>query len=208
MSNVVVCSPSRTIRFVLQFVLVLTAICSVAASASAQTTVTLGTPGTHINADLSIQGGAYAYSDLSTSEVLSSKVSSNESYARRILLKFDTQNYIPAGAVIQSAKLYLVLKTAESSESRPFNAYWVNQSFTTGQTNWYYAKDGVAWSRAGGDYGASYSTTYVGNAIGATHTFDLTKMVQAAVNGQFGSRYTRVGLLDVGGATNGNFREF
>src|SRR4051812_49805174 len=33
-------------------------------------------------------------------------------------------------------------------------------------------------------------------------------MVQAAVNGQFGSRYTRVGLLDVGGATTGNFREF
>src|SRR4051812_32577383 len=207
MPNVVVCSPSRTVRFVLQFVFVLIAICSVAGSVSAQTTVTLGTPGTHINVDQTIQGGAYAYSDFSQSDTLSSKVSS-ESYTRRILLKFDTQNYIPANAVIQSAKLYLVLKTAESSENRPFNAYWVNQSFTRGQVNWYYAKDGAAWSRSGGDYGQSYSTTYVGNNVGATYAFDLTKMVQAAVNGQLGSRYTRVGLLDAGAATNGNYREF
>src|SRR3954469_8976115 len=199
---------SRTVRTVHQFVVVLIAICCFAGIASAQTTVTLGTPGTHINADVTIQGGAYAYSDFSTSDVLSSKVSTSDSYTRRILLKFDTQNYIPANAVIQSAKLYLVLKTAESSENRPFNAYWVNQSFTKGQTNWYYAKDGSAWSRAGGDYGQNYGTTYVANAIGGTYTFDLTKMVQAAVNGQLGSRYTRVGLLDVGAATSGNYREF
>src|SRR3954467_6151975 len=179
MPNVVVCSPSRIVRFVVQFVLVLIAICSVAASASAQTTVTLGTPGTHINADLSIQGGAYAYSDLSTSDVLSSKVSSNESYARRILLKFDTQNYIPANAVIRSAKLYLVLKTAESSENRPFTAYWVSQSFSAGEANWYDAKDGAAWKRAGGDYGSSFGTSYVGGAVGSTYAFDLTQMVQA-----------------------------
>jgi endonuclease/exonuclease/phosphatase family metal-dependent hydrolase len=207
MPNVVVCLSSRTARFV-QLVLVLIAIGSFAATASAQTTVTLGTPGTHINADLTIQGGGYAYADFSNSDALSSKVSTSESYTRRILLKFDTQNYIPANAVIQSAKLYLVLKTAESAENRPFNAYWVNQSFAKGQTNWYYYKDGQAWSRAGGDYGQNFGTTYVGNAVGATYAFDLTKMVQAAVNGQLGSRYTRVALLDAGAATSGNFREF
>jgi endonuclease/exonuclease/phosphatase family metal-dependent hydrolase len=170
--------------------------------------VTLSTPGTHINADLTIQGGAAALADFSASDALSSKVSSNESYTRRILLKFDTQNYIPANAVIKSAKLYLVLKTAESSENRPFTAYWINQSFSKGQTNWSNARDGVAWSRAGGDYGASFGTTYVGNAVGSTYAFDLTTMVQAAVNGQLGSHYTRIGLLDTGAATSGNFREF
>lgn len=186
----------------------LIAICSLAGTALAQTTVTLSAPGTQINADLTIQGGAYAYTDFSTSDALASKVSSSESYTRRILLKFDTQNNIPAGAVIQSAQLYLVLKAAESSENRPFTAYWVNQSFATGQANWYYYKSGQAWSRAGGDYGSSFGTTYVGNAVGSTYKFDLTQMVQSAVNGQFGSRYTRVGLLDTGGISSGNYREF
>lgn len=113
-----VCSPTRTERINHQLVFVLIAICSATAGASAQTTVTLSTPGTHINADLTIQGGTSATVDFSTSDVLASKVSS-ESYTRRILLKFDTQNYIPANAVIQSAHVYLVLKKAESSENRP-----------------------------------------------------------------------------------------
>jgi endonuclease/exonuclease/phosphatase family metal-dependent hydrolase len=187
--------------------IVLLAIVSFAAGASAQTTVTLSTPGTHINADLTIQGGAYGMADFSTSDVLASKVSS-ESYTRRIMLKFDTQNFIPANAVIQSAQLYLVLKKAESSENRPLTAYYVNRSFVTRQTNWYYFRDGQAWSTPGGDLGASFGATYVGNAVGSTYKFDLTQLVQRAVNGDYGSRYTRVALIDKGGDTAGNYREF
>jgi hypothetical protein len=84
--------------------------------------------------------------DFSTSAVLASKVSSNESFTRRILLKFDTQNYIPANAIIQSATLYLVLKNAESSESRPFTAFHVTKSFVTRQTTWRTFRDGQWWS--------------------------------------------------------------
>src|SRR3989442_11011720 len=104
MANVV-CSPTRNARFIHQLVTVLIAICSFAASVSAQTTVTLSTPGSHINADLTIQG--LSMTDFSNSDVLASKVSS-ASYVRRIMLKFNTQDYIPANAVIQSAQLYLV----------------------------------------------------------------------------------------------------
>jgi endonuclease/exonuclease/phosphatase family metal-dependent hydrolase len=185
----------------------LISICSVAASASAQTTVTLSTPGTHINADLTIQGGSYSTVDFSASEVLASKVSS-ASYSRRIMLKFDTQNFIPANAIIQSAQLHLVLKTAESAENRPFTAYHVTKSFVTGQTTWLYHRTGQAWSTSGGDFGQTFGTTYVGNAVGSTYKFDLTQMVQKVVNGQFGSRYTRLALLDVGANTSGNYREF
>ena len=205
MSNFV-CSPTRMVRVVHQILIALIAICGVAAVASAQTTVTLSTP-EQINADLTIQGGNYGMVDFSSSDVLASKVSS-ASYTRRILMKFDTQNFVPAGAVIQSAKLYLVLKHAESSENRPFTAYWVNQSFVKWETNWYYFRNGRPWNTPGGDFGRSFGTTYVSNAEGSAYAFDLTQMVQSAVNGEFGSRYTRVALVDTGGASGGNYKEF
>ena len=202
-----VCSPTRIQRIIHQLVAVLAALYSSAAAASAQTTLTLSTPGTHVNADVTIQGGTSAAVDFSTSDALTSKVSS-ESYTRRILMKFDTQNYIPANAVIQSARLYLVLKKAESSEERPLTAFHVTKSFTSGQTNWLYYKTGMPWSTRGGDFGTRFNTTSVGGAVGSTYAFDLTNMVQQTVNGQFGSRYTRLALVDTGAATNGNYREF
>jgi endonuclease/exonuclease/phosphatase family metal-dependent hydrolase len=199
-------STARRVRFVLRLVIVL-AICGIAAGVSAQTTVTLSTPGSQINADLTIQGGSSGMEDFSTSDVLASKVSS-ASYTRRIMLKFDTQDFIPANAVIQSARLYLVLKRAESGESRPLTAFDVTRSFVTGETNWYYFRPGQAWTTPGGDLGASFGTTYAGNAVGSTHTFDLTNMVQRAVNGELGSRYTRVALVDTGGTSSGSYKEF
>jgi endonuclease/exonuclease/phosphatase family metal-dependent hydrolase len=201
-----VCSPTRAVRFIHQVVMLI-AMCSFAAAASAQTTMTLSTPGTHINADLTIQGGASGMTDFSTSSGLASKVST-ESFTRRVLLKIDTQNYIPANTVIQSARLYLVLKSAESSENRPFTAFNVAQSFVGGQTNWYYFRSGQPWATRGGDFNGSFGTTYVGNAVGSTYAFDLTNLVQRVVNGNFGSRYTRVALVDTGANNNGNFREF
>jgi endonuclease/exonuclease/phosphatase family metal-dependent hydrolase len=207
MANVV-CSPTRTVRFIHQLVIALVAICGFAAGVSAQTTVTLSAPGSHINADLTIQGGAYSMVDFSTSNVLASKVSS-ESYTRRIMLKFDTQNFIPANAVIQSARLYLVLKSAESSERRPLTAFYVTRSFVKRETNWYYFRYGQGWSTPGGDLGPRFGTTYVDNRAGSAYTFDLTKLVQRAVNGEFGSsRYTRVALVDTGGSSDGNYRAF
>jgi len=195
------------VRFIYHLVIVSMAIGGFAAGASAQTTVTLSTPGTQINADLNIQGGSSAMVDFSTSSVLASKVST-EAYTRRIMMKFDTQNFIPANAVIKSAYLYLVLQSAESGEARPFTAFHVSQSFVRAETNWYYFRSGQAWGRPGGDFGPSFSTTYVGNSVGSTYTFDLTSMVQRTVNGEFGSRYTRVALLDMGANTNGNYRAF
>jgi endonuclease/exonuclease/phosphatase family metal-dependent hydrolase len=203
----VVCSPIRPVRFVSQLAILLIAIGSLAANVSAQTTVTLSAPGSQINADLTVQGGSSGMTDFSTSDVLASKVSS-ANFIRHMMLKFDTQNFIPANAVIQSARLYLVLKNAESSENRPLTAFGVTQSFVTGATNWYYFRPGQAWTTPGGDLGASFGTTYVGNALGSTYAFDLTAMVQRTVNGEFGSHYTRLALIDTGGSNSGNYREF
>ena len=202
-----VCRPDRGVRGIHQLILALIASCAFAAPASAQTTVTLSTPGTHINADQTIQGGVYATTDFSGSDTLASKISS-EAYTRRILLKFDTQNYIPANAVIQSAQLHLVLKNAESSEDRPLTAYYVTKSFHRGQTSWTYYQYGAAWSNPGGDLGTRFTTTYVDGAVGSTYQFDLTSLVQRVVNGDYGSRYTRVALVDTGASASGNYREF
>lgn len=202
------CSPPRILRTVQHLLVVLIAICGFAVGASAQTTVTLSTPGTHINADLTIQGGSYGMVDFSNDDVLASKVSSSSTYTRRIMLKFDTQNFVPANATIQSAVLYLTLKNAESSENRPFSAYYVNKSFVRWETNWYYYRNGQPWSTPGGDLGQSFGTTYVGNAVGTAYKFDITRLVQAAVNGQFGSRYTRMALVDTGGVSGGNYKGF
>ena len=206
MSNVV-CLPIRTLPVMRQVLVALIAIFGIATSASAQTTVTLSTPGTQVNADVTIQGGSSASVNFGNDDSIATKLSS-ESYTRRILLKFDTQNFIPANAVIQRAELRLVLKKAENSENRPLTAYYVTKSFGNNDASWYYYRSGQRWAKAGGDYGATYGTTYVGNAVGATYKFDLTSLVQKTVNGDYGSRYTRVALIDTGAYTDGNYRGF
>jgi endonuclease/exonuclease/phosphatase family metal-dependent hydrolase len=201
-----VCSSTRRLQFVLQ-ALLLIVLAGAPRLAGAQSTVTLDAPGSEVNADTTIRDGGYASVNYSQSDSLESKVSSR-SYNRRIFLKFDTQNYVPAGAVINSAKLYLTLKEADSSSSRPFAAYRVTRSFAAPETTWYDYKADSRWSYAGGDLGEKYSTTYVSNAVGSTYVFDLTQLVQRTVRGDFGSRYTRVALLDVGGAASDSYRRF
>jgi endonuclease/exonuclease/phosphatase family metal-dependent hydrolase len=78
----------------------------------------------------------------------------------------------------------------------------------TGQTNWLYFRSGQAWSSPGGDLGPSFGATYVASAVGSTYTFDVTQLVQRTVNGEFGSRYTRMALVDTGGSSSGSYKEF
>jgi len=180
---------------------------AIPAMATAQTTVTLDAPGTEITDDVTIRGGGYASMNFGTSDTLEVKTSSDSSNTRRALLKFDTQNRVPAGAVINSAKLYLTLKGASDSTSRPIGAYRIGKAFLVREATWFDYRDRAAWGSAGGDLGGKYTSTSVGNAIGSTYTFDLTSLVQRTVNGDFGSRYTRVALLD-SGTINESYRIF
>jgi endonuclease/exonuclease/phosphatase family metal-dependent hydrolase len=201
-----VCSPTRAVRVIHQLV-TLVALCSFAVAASAQTTVTLSTPGAHITVDTTIQDGTSAVTDLSSLPVLASKLKSTNTN-RRILIKFDTEKYIPANVTINDAHLYLVLNHAESGESRPLTVFHVAQSFVTGSTNWLYFRPGQAWRSAGGDFDAQFGTTYVGNAVGSAYGWDVTQLVQRSVNGDFGSRYTRLALVDTGAVSSINYKEF
>ena len=203
-----VCSAYSLERFICRLIVIALAVCSYAAGVSAQTTATLSSPGTHISVDTTIRDGAYGANNYSTSDELVSKRSGTSGLNRRILLKFDTENYIPAGAVIQSARMYLVLKTADTSESRPLTAYRVTKSFTKSGTSWHYFREGEGWTTPGGDVQGSFGTTSVGGSPGTTYTFDLTSLVQRSVNGEFGSRWTRVELVDTGAISEGSYKSF
>ena len=202
-----VCVPTRSARFIHRLGVVLLAIGALAGRASAQTTVTLSTPGTHISVDTTIRDGAYASTNYSSSDTLISKAS-GAGLKRRMLLKFDSENYIPANASIQSARLYLVLKTADTSEQRPLTAYRVTRSFTKNDTSWNYFRAGDAWTTPGGDVQGSFGTTWVGGGAGTTYTFDLTSLVQRSVKGEFGSRWTRLELIDTGANSDGSYKAF
>jgi endonuclease/exonuclease/phosphatase family metal-dependent hydrolase len=172
---------------------VLLACLAIPAVGRAQTAVTL-----EIADDVTIRGGGYGSVNYATSDTLEVKTSANASNTRRALLKFDTQNRVPAGAVINSAKLYVTLKWASDSTSRPIGAYRVSKSFVPGEATWLDSRDASPWSAAGGDLSGKYASTSVANAPGSTYAFDITSLVQRTVNGEFGSRYTRVALLDTG----------
>ena len=194
-------------RVVYRVSVFLLAIASTAGRAAAQTTLTLSTPGTHISVDTTIRDGAYASTNYSSSDTLVSKAS-GAGLNRRMLLKFDTENYIPANVAIQSARLYLVLKSADTAEARPLTAYRVTRSFTKSDTSWNYFRAGEAWTTAGGDVQDSFGTTSVGGGAGTTYPIDVTSLVQRSVNGEFGSRWTRIELIDTGAVSAGSYKAF
>jgi endonuclease/exonuclease/phosphatase family metal-dependent hydrolase len=176
------------------------------ASAAAQTTVVLDNPSGEV-VDAYVRAGQYASTVLDTG-VLATKANSDANYVRRALIKFDTQNHVPANAAIQSATLTVTLRKSEAS-TRTIGAYRVASSFDETAATWYRRKsDGRQWTTAGGDLGTRYATATVGTTAGARVTFNVTSLVQATVNGTFGSRYTRIALVDAGSPSSSSYKEF
>jgi endonuclease/exonuclease/phosphatase family metal-dependent hydrolase len=176
------------------------------APAVAQTTVVLDNPSTEVS-DAYIRSGDYANSVINNG-VLATKASSNSSLVRRALIKFDTQNFVPANATIQSATLSVTLSRSESS-TRTLGAYRVSNSFDEWAATWYRRKEsGSRWTSAGGDLGSRYATASVGTSPGTRVTFNVTSLVQSTVRGTYGSRYTRIALIDTGSASASSLKEF
>jgi endonuclease/exonuclease/phosphatase family metal-dependent hydrolase len=202
--------PFATTRFATiarGFALAALALAGLAPAVAAQTTVTLSSS-TELTDDVTIRGGGYASVNYGAHDGLISKNDSDSSYDRRILLKFDTQTAIPASSNVTSARLYLTLKTGGGSANRPLTVYRVTKSFLERETSWYDYRNGASWSTAGGDYSGAFGTTQVGSSVGSEYSFDVTELVQRTVNGDFGSRYTRMAISDTGSAADDSYREF
>jgi len=178
----------------------------VPAAVQAQTTVVLDAPDSE-SIDTTIQGGAYATTNYGN-HVLMTRASDNPDYARRALLKFNTESTIPAKAAIQSARLTLTVKGG-NTETRTLSAYRLVNSFDQDAANWKLRKSGYAWSTAGGDLGTKHGQATVTGTVGSKVTIDVTALVQAAVNAPYGeSRWSRIALVDNGPSTNLSYREY
>lgn len=194
-------STTRTLRPILA--VAFAAVMS-AGIASAQTTLTLGTPGTQVT-DATIGSGTAA-STINNGAALAVRLSTDVNAQRRALLKFDTENTIPAKTAIRSAMLTVFVSKAAGATSRSIGVYEVKQSFQESQATWKIRKTGYTWTTQGGSLGTKLATITVPATVGAAITVDVTAQVQKAVNAT--SRYTRLALVDTGAADSTTLREF
>jgi endonuclease/exonuclease/phosphatase family metal-dependent hydrolase len=177
-----------------------------ASAASAQTTVTLEQPSTQV-VWATVRAGSYANTNIQSA--LETRASSTPDYLRRTLLKFDTQNTIPAGAQVSSALLTITVKSGSGDTTRRIGAYQVTTSWDTDAVTWNHRKSTTSWTTAGGDLGTQLAVETVSNTAGAKATFDVTALVKKAVSGGLGSsRYTRIALVDLDAATSESYRAY
>ncbi|HXI31406.1 MAG TPA: DNRLRE domain-containing protein, partial [Vicinamibacterales bacterium] len=177
-----------------------------ASAASAQTTVTINAPKTQV-VSATIRGGSYATKNDQT--ILATRSADNLEYERHALLKFDTQNTIPAGSAVTSAKLTVTVKSGSADATRTIGVYQVTTSWTETEVTWKNRRSGELWVKAGGDLGTRIATANVSNVAGTKVTFDVTPLVKQAVSGALGtSRYTRIVLIDEDASTSESYREF
>lgn len=183
--------------------IVAAAISWLAAPVSAQTTKVLPavTHGT-------VRAGAYA--GTLQGDLIATRASDTADYLRRGMLKFDTENEIPAGANVTSATLTLSVTYANDS-TRHIGAYQVTQSFGDNDFTWTYRRksETLRWLSSGGDLGTRLDVQTVGSTVGAKVSFDVTSLVKEAVSGALGSsRYTRVALVDLDASSRSSYREY
>jgi len=95
-----------------------------ASIASAQTTVTLNQSAPQV-VSATVRGGSYA--NKTDNSVLATRAADNLEYNRRALLKFDTQNTIPAGSTVTSALLTVTVKKGSADASRNIGVYQVTK---------------------------------------------------------------------------------
>jgi endonuclease/exonuclease/phosphatase family metal-dependent hydrolase len=174
--------------------------------AAAQTTLLLNAPGMHVT-DTTIQGGTKANTNFNTSDALGTSANTNYSEVRHALLRFDTENTMPAGSRIVSATLTLTLKSAGSDATRTLGLFPISASFVPGEATWNMRRAGYAWITAGGDFGPMAMSQTVANVAGTKVSVNVTALVQKAVSGTLSSRYTRIGLVDTGASSAGSLRE-
>jgi len=177
-----------------------------ASAASAQTTVTLNQPSTQV-VSATVRGGTYATQN--NQSLLATRAADDPEFERHALLKFDTHNEIPAGAVVTSAKLTVTVKGGSADATRTIGAYQVTRSWTETEVTWNRRRTGESWTTHGGDLGSKIAAMNVSNVAGTRVTFDVTPLVKAAVAGALGSsRYTRIALVDEDGGTSASYREY
>jgi hypothetical protein len=178
-----------------------------AGAALAQTTV-LNVPDIQV-IDTIIRNGSFATTNQDGATLLT-RSSTEPEWERRTVIAFDASS-IPQGTSIASASLTLTVKSGLGAPgaTRPVVVYRLGSAFVERQATWVNRQTGVAWPAAGGDLAEEVASRPVTNAAGAKVTFDVTAIVQRAINGEF-ARQVRLALVDTGGGGNAkeSYREY
>jgi endonuclease/exonuclease/phosphatase family metal-dependent hydrolase len=158
--------------------------------------------------DTTLRGGSYANTNYGTKSLLEIRAGSSDlTYERRMLLKFDTDSTIPQGTSITSAKLTITVAGGDSM-SRTVDAMRESSPYTDTEATWNQRRTSTSWSTAGGDVAEKTASATITNVVGSKVTFDVTSTVQAIVNGTYGSsRYTRLELIDHGADTSASYKQ-
>ncbi len=184
-----------------QILAALAALIAFALPAAAQT-VTLTD-----SSDTTLRAGAYANTNYGSSTVLETRASDNADYHRRVLVKFDTHNTIPSGSSVQSATLTLTVKGG-NAETRTLDAFRETSPYTDTEATWNVRRTSTAWSQPGGDLAEKIASSTVTNTTGSKVTFNVTAAVQAIVSGKYGTRYTRIMLIDRGASSRDSYKQY
>jgi len=178
-------------------------------TAAAQSTIVLNQAGSQVT-DTTIRSGAYSNTNLDKYSLVTRRSTSEPDWDRRVLLKFNTETYVPAGAQITSAKLTLTVKSGLGSagQSRTLKAYRVIGPFQESEATWMTRMDSTRWSTPGGDLGGEVAVANASNVTGAKVTFDVTDLVQQTLDGAFDSKYTRILLMDGGAEAKESYRQY
>lgn len=130
------------------------------------------------------------------------KVRGTSGLEYRSLLKFDL-TVLPPEARIESAELQLIAATGTSNADQ-FVAYPLTQSWTSSETTWLEAANGVSWLTPGGVYDST-SGVHARTSGGSTYSIDLTSLLGAWLDGSAENLGLIVMAATPGSATDAKF---
>ena len=156
-----------------------------------------------------LRGGSYADRNLSASPTLETRVGGDESYTRRVALKFDATTLVPSDATITSATVTLTVAPGSNGETRTLAAYRLVSTFDETEATWRSSRNTIPWGAPGGDLAESYSTATVTGVAGSQVSLDVTNLVRYATTGFFGTpRTTHIAIIDVGGPSKEGYKQY
>ena len=158
--------------------------------------------------DSTIRGGSYAYTNFGSDPILETRQSDDPTYVRRAAVMFDTAASFSSSATIGSAQLVLTVKSG-NNETRTLTACAMPISFDETSVTWVRRNGSSYWQNAGGDVVSSDCSYATVTASSGSHvTFDVTKEVQKAVAGTYGTRYARFLVSDYGGSSRDSYKQY
>ena len=174
---------SRSLSALRSFAGAAAALAAIPAAAGAQTIV-LNVPDSQV-VDTTIRNGPYATYNHNSATLLT-RSSTVPDWERRAILSFNAAS-VPSGTLVRSATLTLTLKSGLGTAGalRTVAVRRLASPFVESQATWLVRQTGTAWTTPGGDGAETVTTSEVTNVAGSKITFDLTPLVQQAVNGSY-----------------------